>query len=133
MAKSKGKSRVVRQTPGEDLYDRLQQQIDNSSRSFGDFWKIPEGKSTVRVVPFQHDGREEVFVAETSHFMQREKRSFVCSGENCAICDWREDQVEEVKKNYYPKTQYFANLIVRGGGEDGKDKLVRTRLAKTIV
>lgn len=137
--KAKGKSKAVRQTKvahqssGEDMYDRLEQRLANSSRSFGDFWKVPEGKSVIRVIPFQHDGQSEVFVAETGHFFAREKKGFSCSGETCPICEWAEDQVEEVRRNYFPNTKYLANVIVRGGGEGGKDVLVRTRLAKTIV
>ena len=130
MAKSKGKSKAVRQTSGEDEYDRLQRLVSSDRRT--EFHSLEAGKTTVRIFGFEHDGEKHVAIKEFSHFILDGNKSIAHADTGCALCEWAEEQIKEVAKNYRPKAKYLVNAIIRG--ENGEaDKQVRLPLAITAM
>lgn len=130
MAKSKGKSKAVRQTSGEDEYDRLQRLVSSDRRT--EFHSLEAGKTTVRIFGFEHDGEKHVAIKEFTHFIPDGRKNLPHSDTGCGICEWAEGQVKEVARNYRPRAKYLVNAVVRGENGD-PDKQVRLPLAITAM
>ena len=90
------------------------------------FWKPPEGQSSVRVVPTP-DG--DPFKEKFFHYNVA-GNNFLCPkknfGQPCAVCDfgnqlWNEGTEESKKmaKGFFAKQRFFAPVLVRGEEQEG--------------
>lgn len=67
-----------------------------------------EGKADLCIIPFEHAGEMQIWHKQASHFIKREKRSYVCSGEGCHHC-----------RKEAPRTQFLMNVYDAKTGERG--------------
>lgn len=126
--KKRGKKSIFR-TGGEktpDAYDALARKHSDRSRTEGrgNFWRPPQGKSFIRLVPFQHKeegdktASAELFVRDIRHWLP-DKTNCNCPGEGCPICEILEDMADkigsETKGRMRPQTKILCNAIVWDG------------------
>lgn len=133
MAKTKGKSSTVsKKTPAvsADPYDRLQQKVQ-ARKGSNKYYKFGEGKHVLRIFGFTHDGETEYSVEDVSHYVKDANRFIPC-GDNCVICEYREEQIDLVKKALQPSTKYLFNAVVRGQGSE-EDQQVIVQLPISVV
>jgi len=100
--------------------------LTNRDQGQKNFWKPPEGESSIRIVPTP-DG--DPFKEKFFHYSVANS-SFLCPkknfGDTCPVCDfgnqlWNEGSEESRKmaKNFFAKQRFFAPVLVRGEEAEG--------------
>jgi hypothetical protein len=110
----------------DKMRSKLSALTSNGDDSRKNFWKPPEGQSSIRIVPTA-DGdpfKEKFFhysIANSSFLCP--KRNF---GDNCPACEfasqlWNEGTEESKKmaKNFFAKQRFFTPVLVRGEEAEG--------------
>lgn len=117
---------------GGSIYDKLKKQYDASNSGSRNF-RFPEGKTTIRLVPFEHDGEEEVFVEEVWHYgvMPGGGGRIACLGHSCPFCELRDQMDDQTWLRVRPSQAYLANAVVRGFN-GGDDQCVVVQMPKTV-
>lgn len=115
------KKKTAKRTGGGDVYATVEQELlQNQKGGGGDYWKPPEGRSKIRLIPFKSDGKPMVFVRTETHFFQDDGGQWMnvgCSGEDdCLLCAAVE--AEEVSARCKQNVKYLCNVVVRGRDGD---------------
>jgi hypothetical protein len=108
---------------------KIKERLANMNSKGGKFWRPPDGKSVIRIVPTK-DG--DPFRDLHIHYGVGEEQGFLCPNRNfnqkCAVCDfaskmWKEaaaandDASKEIAKGLFASQRYFSPIIVRGEGD----------------
>lgn len=115
---------------GNKLAEALRKNRERSSKSFLPFYKFPEGKTDIRVLPAaKGDDKDEWFVPVGMHYAVDEKRPINCPYETnwaedpCPICEMvrelRTDGMNDEANRMSVRRQYLVRAIVRGEEEKG--------------
>ncbi len=131
---TKKKARFRTGGGGGDVYDRLRARDEERRRSSGrSYWRPAIGSSTIRVVPFEHEGEEEVFVEQHSHFMEKKAAPILCIGSDCPICKQLKTSDSDGKDRRRRSRQFLFNAVVREHPEhDDQDTLCVCQVSPTV-
>jgi len=124
-AKSKAtkKKATGRKSGGRSWRDTIKEDYaKKQERSRGDYWNFPDGQSTIRLLPFTHEGDEHVFVETFTHRIEEgdATRMLSCPQAECPICELAESLEEDAARGLRPRRRYLANVIVRGHPDELK-------------
>lgn len=116
----------------KDFLNRSRKELENARKAgSGEFWKPLEGRSIIRIFPFEHKGETCLFVKDTRHWAidGNLKSNVACPGNGCPICELKGDIDETQYGKIRPQTKYLVNAVVRK--HDGAtDKQVIAQLPK---
>lgn len=125
----------------KSVYERLEEQQER--RSGGQrFWKPPKGVSQIRLLPFTHDGEEDIFVCLRNHWIRdgenpNQRKPILCMDSldaECPICTLMDSLDDEAQEALRPKRTYLVNLVVRRDPEaDGLDAFRVAELSSSCV
>tara|TARA_R100000152_G_C6707393_1_gene135668 strand:+ start:33 stop:863 length:831 start_codon:yes stop_codon:yes gene_type:complete len=117
--------------------DRLRnpEKYKNSDQNDSPFWRIPDGRSSVRIVPpADGDPFKEVYMHYLTFNNQspngRRKEAVVCPkrqyGQRCPVCELATDlwfngtkTEQQVAKKLFARERYYSPVLVRGSEEMG--------------
>lgn len=100
----------------DGFYDRMAKGREKVG-SGGNFWKAPVGDTTLRLIPFTHDGKQELYSEETSHVKVHDDApsNLPCLGVGCPICNIVEEYELPDKKarDLSASKKWNMNIVVR--------------------
>ena len=98
----------------------------------GAWWKIPEGKTKVRFIPWmsKQDGRMKLFTVQRRHFNLGGHKVLPCTGQGCPVCALRDltddkKMLEDLKSS----SKWLCLVVLR---EDGEERIQCFRASYTI-
>jgi hypothetical protein len=115
---------------GSKLAEALRKNRERSSKNFLPFFKFPEGKTDIRILPAaKGDDKDDWFLPVGFHYNVDEKRPIGCryetnwEQERCPICDlvkeMRGDGLNDEANRISVRRQYLVRAIVRGEEDTG--------------
>lgn len=123
MATQKGKA----PTNGSDRYKKLLERLGQVEMGGSDFWKPPQGVSTIRILPPVGEMGDVFFVEVGQHYYEENAAPLYCPQiggvGDCPLCQlndalYRSGQKEAAKK-FRPGRAFFMNIIDRKHPENG--------------
>jgi len=132
--RSSKKKAAAKVNPYEDWRNRARAE----SRERGTYWKVPKGRSVIRLIPFVHNNKVDVWVPDAKHFNvdPESNAPVLCPGADCPICELKDSlpAVWEAKRDSIRRDSTFvANAIVRSDPDGLKNELVIAQLAWSVV
>lgn len=138
-SRRKGKASRSGRTGG--FYSNLRKKTKRTRKRFqqrSEFWKPEEGKNYFRAIPFEHKGKQELYVENVRHWrcpVGAEKPAILrCKGEeDCPICEILPELSSELADGYKgvgPSASILINGVVRDGK---KDRHVVAELPVSVV
>ena len=105
----------------------LKLQNKGKGENAGKFWKIPDGKSVVRIVP---DKSGDSYRSYEVHYSVGKEHAFLCPkkmfGEHCPCCEWSwnlysegTEDTKKLAKKLMPAARFCSPVIVRSEEEKG--------------
>ena len=105
----------------QSIYDKIRKEredIKNRAKNNLSYWRPDEGKHTLRLVRFSHDGEELLYATDSRHWYDSgNRRAFaMCPGasKGCPICALKKLVDEETWKTIYPSRKFYYNAVLRG-------------------
>jgi hypothetical protein len=134
MATPAGKSKA-------DRYAALLARVQTIDLGGGNFWKVPQGKTTIRILPPVGAMDDAFFVESGQHYLG--SKIYVCpklsSGGKlpCPICDTNEGLYQSGKKKAASKFRasksFLVNIVVRSGLKGGEDQQTVWQFGVTVM
>lgn len=86
----------------------------------GGTWKMDGDEATIRLVPFRHGGKLELFHVTTSHFNPSPDVKVVdCGGPDCALCAVLPDLSKKEQNDLRPVRRCKCLIIDRANDDEG--------------
>lgn len=126
--KAPAKKRVTKKSKRSSVYDLEERRLEENQTSSGSssFWKPKgEGRWIIRPVTYlDESGTEKLFAEQRQHWgvdPENAKSSVMCGGDNCPICDLKDEVPSKIWDKVKVQRKMLVNLIIREGGLEGDD------------
>lgn len=115
--KTKKTANKTKSTSKKGKWDKLKKSLKERAGSGGLFYKFTQDRTAIRLIPFEHGGKDLVFCVQYSHYLPAVNKYARCHyPEQCPQCDEDEERNTDTMKE-----QFLVNAIVRD--LDGQDQL----------